>query len=46
MDKKDYVTPSVEVMEMGTRESLLAGSDLSSSSIEEGELNDFDTSWE
>ncbi len=46
MNKKSYVAPSVEVVEMGIQESLLAGSDVNSTSIEDGNLNNFDEDWE
>ena len=49
MNKKDYVTPSVEVVETGTRESLLiAGSSVNStgSFAEDGDLNNFEEGWE
>ncbi len=44
--RKIYEAPAMEVVEMRTRESLLTGSDLSSKSIEDGDLNDFESGWE
>ncbi len=46
MNKKSYVTPSVEVVEMGIQESLLTSSDVNSTSIEDGKLNNFADDWE
>lgn len=44
MNRKDYVAPSVEVVEMQIQGSLLAGSD-QNASIENAGLNNFEE-WE
>lgn len=46
MTKRDYVAPSVEVVEMEIQTSLLAGSGEQRSTIEDGNLNGFDDEWE
>ena len=44
--KKNYVAPSMEVVEMEMQGSLLAGSSVQNDSIEDGNLNGFDDGWE
>ena len=45
MNRKDYVAPSVEVVEMQIQGSLLAGSNEQNGSIENAGLNGFED-WE
>lgn len=46
MNKKNYVAPSVEVVEMDVQESLLAGSGEQNGSIENGYTSGFDSEWD
>ncbi len=44
--KKNYVAPAMEVVELKLQGSLLAGSSANGTFDETGDLNDFDNSWE
>lgn len=45
--KKEYVSPSMEVVKMEVQGSLLAdSSNVQASSMEDGQLNGFDNEWE
>lgn len=47
MKKKEYLAPTMEVVEMQGKQSLLAGSNASTSanSVEDGTLEGFDNGW-